>query len=55
MSVADPGAHATQLVVDAVLYCPALHAVQEVAPVPVSLSVMDPGAHATQLVVDAVL
>ena len=55
LSVTDPGEHATQLVVDAVLYCPALHAVQEVAPVPVSLSVMDPGAHATQLVVDAVL
>ena len=44
-----------QLVVDAVLYVPALHAVHELAPVSLSLSVTEPAAHATQLVVDAVL
>ena len=44
-----------QLAVDAVLYFPALHAVHDVAPVPMNLLVIDPGAHAMQLVVDAVL
>ena len=44
-----------QLVVDAVLYFPALHAVQELAPALASLLVTDPAAHVTQLVVDAVL
>ena len=44
-----------QLVVDAVLYFPALQAVHEIAPVAVSLSVTDPAAHALQIVVDAVL
>ena len=44
-----------QLVVDAVPYFPALHAVQELAPVLLSVSVTDPGEHAMQLVVDAVL
>jgi hypothetical protein len=44
-----------QLVVDAVLYFPALHAVHELAPVLLSLSVTDPAAHAMQLIVDAVL
>ena len=51
----EPGAHAMQLVVDAVLYLPAVHAVHELAPVALSLLVMDPAAHAMQLVVDAVL
>ena len=51
----EPGAHATQLVVDAVLYFPAVHAVHDVAPVPISLLVTEPGEHAIQLVVDAVL
>jgi hypothetical protein len=55
LSVIDPAAHATQLVVEAVLYFPALHAVHELAPVLLSLSVTDPAAHAMQLVVDAVL
>ena len=32
LSVTDPGAHAMQLVVDAVLYFPAVHAVHELAP-----------------------
>jgi hypothetical protein len=31
--VTDPAAHAMQLVVDPVLYVPALHAVHELAPV----------------------
>jgi hypothetical protein len=53
--VNEPAEHMTQLVVDAVLYFPALHAVHDVAPVPMSLLVTEPGAHATQLVVDAVL
>ena len=44
-----------QLVVDAVLYFPALHAVHELAPTLFNLSVTDPAAHAIQLVVDAVL
>jgi hypothetical protein len=44
-----------QLVVDAVLYFPALHAVQKPAPVLLNVSVTDPAPHATQLVVDAVL
>ena len=51
----EPASHAMQLVVDAVLYVPALHAVHELAPVWLSFSVTDPAAHATQLVVDAVL
>ena len=54
LSVIEPGAHATQLVVEAVLYLPALHAVHDVAPVSMSLSVTEPGEHAMQLVVDAV-
>ena len=53
--VNEPAEHIMQLVVDAVLYCPALHAVHDVAPVPMSLLVTDPGEHAMQLVVDAVL
>ena len=44
-----------QLVVDAVLYLPGLHAVHDVAPVPMSLSVTEPGEHVMQLIVDAVL
>ena len=44
-----------QLVVEAVLYFPAVHAVQEPAPVLLSVSVTDPAPQATQLVVDAVL
>jgi hypothetical protein len=44
-----------QLVVDAVLYVPGLHAVHELAPMSLSLSVIDPAAQAMQLVVDAVL
>ncbi len=55
LSVTDPAAHAMQLVVDAVLYFPALHEVHEVAPVLLSLSVTEPAAHAMQLVVDEVL
>ena len=55
MLVTDPAAHATQLVVDAVLYLPALQAVHELAPAALSLSVTDPASQATQLVVDAVL
>ena len=55
LSVTDPAAHAMQLVVDAVLYFPALQAVHELAPVLLSLSVTDPAAHAMQLVIDAVL
>ena len=55
LSVTEPGAHAIQLVVDAVLYVPALHEVQELAPGLLSLSVTEPAAHAMQLVVDAVL
>ena len=55
LSVIDPGAHATQLVVEAVLYLPAQHAVHELAPVLASLLVTDPAAHVTHLVVDAVL
>ena len=55
LSVIEPGAHATQLVVEAVLYLPAVHAVHDVAPVSMSLSVTEPGEHARQLVVDAVL
>ena len=55
LSVTDPGAHAMQLVVDAVLYLPALHAVHDVAPVPMSVLVTEPGEHAMQLVVEAVL
>ena len=54
-SVIEPAAHAMQLVVDAVLYVPAVHAVHELAPALLSLSVTDPAAHAIQLVVDAVL
>ena len=53
--VTDPAAQATQLVVDAVLYLPALQAVHELAPVAPSLSVTEPAPQATQLVVDAVL
>ena len=37
------------------LYVPAIHAVQELAPGLLSLSVTDPAAHAMQLVVDTVL
>ena len=44
-----------QLVVDAVLYVPAVHAVHELAPALLSLSVIEPAAHAIQLVIDAVL
>ena len=55
LSVTDPAAQAMQLVVDAVLYLPALQAVHELAPVSLSLSVTDPAAHAMQLVIDAVL
>ena len=55
LSVTDPAAHAMQLVVDAVLYLPALHAVHELAPVLLSLFVTDPAAHVTQLVVESVL
>ena len=55
MLVTDPAAQATQLVVDAVLYLPALQAVHELAPVAPSLSVTEPAPQATQLVVDAVL
>ena len=50
----DPGLQAMQVVVDAVLYFPALHAVHELAPVLASLSVTEPAAHTMQLVVDAV-
>ena len=55
LSVTDPAAQAKQLMVDTVLYVPAVHAVHELAPVSLSLSVTDPAAHAMQLVVDAVL
>ena len=53
--VTDPGAHAMQLVVDAVLYFPALHPVHEVAPGLLSVLVNEPAEHVRQLVVDAVL
>ena len=55
LSVTEPGAQVMQLVVEAVLYFPALHAVHDVAPVSLSLLVTEPGAHAMQVVVDAVL
>ena len=51
----DPATHTMQLVVDAVLYVPGLHAVHELAPMSLNLSVIDPAAQAMQLVVDAVL
>ena len=43
-----------QLMIDAVVYVPALHAVHELAPALLSLSVVLPGAQAMQLAVPVV-
>jgi hypothetical protein len=51
VSVTDPALHTAHATVDALLYCPAAHAVHAVAPLPVNVSVVDPAPHTVQPVV----
>ena len=43
-----PATQFTQATVDAAVYCPAPHAVQDVPPLSASVSVTDPAAHSMQ-------
>ena len=47
--VIHPAPHTAHATVDALLYCPAAHAVHVLAPVPANVSVTDPAPHTKQL------
>ena len=49
VSVTQPDPHTAHATVDALLYCPAAHAVHVLAPVPANVSVTDPAPHTKQL------
>jgi hypothetical protein len=55
VSVTKPATHDPHADVDALLYCPATHAVHVVPPVDDSVSVTEPAAHAPHADVETLL
>jgi hypothetical protein len=51
----DPAGHTIHANVDALLYRPAAHAVQLIAPAPASVLVTEPAGHVVHAAVDALL
>ena len=49
VSVIHPAPHTAHATVDALLYCPAAHAVHVVPPPKLNVSVTDPASHTKQL------
>ena len=49
VSVTQPDPHTAHATVDALLYCPAAHAVHVVPPPKLNVSVTDPASHTKQL------